>query len=478
MRQIILFILLLLSFEISAQGWRSHDNKDLPMQIRLMSRDYSVRIKPQGKPWQEVKVYGALVSNYDRHSANHQDFVGVERTAMSFASFCDDFQGAVKVRITRHGEAFERVEVRPSKYAIEPKRVGRNTIEFEIHDPQEKISVEFDSDRDHNLFIFPDRHDQYKPNPFQEGVIYYGAGLHYAGIINLKSNQTLYLDQGAVVYGQVRAVDAEHVKIAGRGILCGSMADHAEFRRGRLVDFLRCRDVTMSGITLRDSPAWSLCMTDCQMVHINNVKEICWMINSDGVDVCNSREVVIENCFMRNYDDNVSIKAVPWGKDDTANVTVQGCTMWADCAHNFLVGPEAPEHTISRTRFLGSVILESREKADPWRGAMAVMISDEGYYEDVLIDGVEVEGIRGGMIMSFDFAKYTSRGRSAKDIVVRNVTYKGAEPPRSVIRGLDQNRQVENVTLSNLIFNGEKICEENLSRHFEVKFVKALKIDN
>lgn len=477
MRSIFLFVLLLTSLNLSAQGWQSQDSPTDPMQIRLINRDYNVRIKPQGQPWRELKVYGALVSNYDRHTENHQDFVGVKRSAMGFTMFCDDFHESVKVCVTRHGEPFESVEIRPSKYGIEWRRVGRNTIEFELTHPREKISVEFDGDRDHNLFIFPDWHDFNRPYPPQDDLIYYGKGVYYAGVINLKSNQTLYLDQGAVVYGQVRAVDASHVKVMGRGVLCGSMANHAEFYRGRLVDFLRCKDVTLEGITLRDSPAWSLCMTDCEMVHIKNVKEICWMINSDGVDVCNSHEVVVEDCFMRNYDDNVSIKAVKWGIGDSENVTVQGCTFWADCAHNFLVGPEAPGHTISRSRFLGSTILESREKADLWRGAMAVMISDEGKYEDVLIDSIDVEGIRGGMIMSFDYAKYTSRGRAAKNIVVRNVTYRGPEPPRSVIRGWQEEYQIENVSLSNLRFNGELITEENLDRHFEVKLVKGLSIN-
>ena len=477
MRYLFLLVLLFGSLNLSAQVWQSQDSSDDPMQIRLMNRDYSVMIKPQGQSWREVKVYGALVSNYDRHAENHRDFVGVKRTAMGFTAFCDDFSGAVKVRVTHHGVPFESVEIRPSKYGIEWHRVGRNTIEFELSHPREKISVEFDGDRDHNLFIFPDWHDVNRPQSTSEDVIYYGEGVHYAGVITLGSNQTLYLDQGAVVYGQVRAVDAQHVKVMGRGILCGSMANHAEFYRGRLVDFIRCKDVTVSGITLRDSPAWSLCVTDCEMVHIDNVKEICWMINSDGVDVCNSREVVIKDCFMRNYDDNVSIKAVPWGEGDSDNVTVQGSTLWADCAHNFLVGPEAPNHKISRSRFFGSTILESREKADPWRGAMAVMISDEGEYEDVLIDSIEEEGIRGGMILSLDYAKYTSRGRSAKDIVVRNITYRGQEAPRSVIRGWREDRQIENVSLHNLCFNGVLITEENIDKYFDVKFVKGLTIN-
>ena len=45
-----------------------------------------------------------------------------------------------------------------------------------------------------------------------------------AGLIELKSGQTLYVDEGAVVYGMIYAQDARDIKIMGRGIL--SMAPY------------------------------------------------------------------------------------------------------------------------------------------------------------------------------------------------------------------------------------------------------------
>ena len=53
-------------------------------------------------------------------------------------------------------------------------------------------------------------------------VIYYGRGVHDAGLIALKSNQTLFIDEGAVVYGRVTARDARHARIIGHGILDGN----------------------------------------------------------------------------------------------------------------------------------------------------------------------------------------------------------------------------------------------------------------
>ena len=44
-------------------------------------------------------------------------------------------------------------------------------------------------------------------------------------------------------------------------------------------------------------------------MHIDNIKEIGWIMNSDGMDFICCRDVLVENTFQRNYDDNVTIKA-------------------------------------------------------------------------------------------------------------------------------------------------------------------------
>lgn len=51
--------------------------------------------------------------------------------------------------------------------------------------------------------MFPDLPDVDKPAQDVPDVLYYGAGQHDAGRIVMKSNQTLYLDEGAFVYGYV-----------------------------------------------------------------------------------------------------------------------------------------------------------------------------------------------------------------------------------------------------------------------------------
>ncbi|UKI18634.1 MAG: glycosyl hydrolase family 28 protein [Bacteroidales bacterium] len=137
-----------------------------------------------------------------------------------------------------------------------------------------------------------------------------------------------------------------------------------------MVDLVGCRNVTISGIMLRDSPSWTLCIQGSESVRIENVKQICWMRNSDGVDLCNSRGVVMEGCFMRNYDDNISLKNEPWNVGDTRDITIRECVLWADCAHNFLVGPESdPRFRTDDVEFADCILLEGRETLYPYKGS-------------------------------------------------------------------------------------------------------------
>ena len=74
------------------------------------------------------------------------------------------------------------------------------------------------------------------------------------------------------------------------------------------MNFVHCRNVEISGVTLIDSPAWTIRLKNSQDLLVDNVKQISWILNSDGLDICNCRHVRVRNCFFRNYDDCITVK--------------------------------------------------------------------------------------------------------------------------------------------------------------------------
>lgn len=96
-------------------------------------------------------------------------------------------------------------------------KIENGIIKIQLNKPQYFTVEPFG--RKNALHIFADPIADYQ----NEGeIIYFGEGVHDTGIIELESNQTLFIDEGAVVYGGVRACDAGNIKIIGRGILYNS----------------------------------------------------------------------------------------------------------------------------------------------------------------------------------------------------------------------------------------------------------------
>lgn len=147
-----------------------------------------------------------------------------------------------------------------------------------------------------------------------------------------------------------------------------------------------------------------------------------------------------------------------------------GCTLWADCAHNLLVGPETkPELAMDSVLFENIHILEARETSWPWRGAMAVMGSDEGTFRHVTFRNIWLDHPRGGQMFAVEICPYNTAGRYIEDVRFQHVHFLGDESrlPLSTIKGLDEERRVDGVTLQHVTVNGKAITPENLSRFVE-----------
>ena len=172
----------------------------------------------RGGTWEEIFVYNARVSDY---AGNPE--AGYTQYTMGFALFTDSFRQSLKVRVTRRAGTFSKVEIRPLSYGIVPDVQTPNSVEFELDDPAQKVSVEFDDNRMENLFILPDLPDTAIPTG--ANVTYFGPGIHNMGRkeILYKDNQTIYLDEGALVYGSIYAKRCRNLTIRGRGILCSCL---------------------------------------------------------------------------------------------------------------------------------------------------------------------------------------------------------------------------------------------------------------
>ena len=291
--------------------------------------------------------------------------------------------GPVRVRVTP-GRDFKDAAVRPLSKKIAVVRDGRS-VTFTIGEPG-GYSVEFDGRR-RNLHLLVDPPEDRSAAPEGPRVRRFGPGLHEAGVITLKTGDTLYLDEGAWVRGRVEAKDAKHVRILGRGVIDmgGVQAETApvdEEERRRLVrevkivenakrfnlmNFSFCDDLRIEGVTLLDSMTWNIVLFGCRGVVIDNVKTLGnWRYNADGYDLMNSRDVTIRNCFLRTFDDAIVLKGFSGAFvrdnggyahggetfDTVENVLVTNCVTWCDWGRNLEIGLETCAREFRNIRFV------------------------------------------------------------------------------------------------------------------------------
>ena len=238
------------------------------------------------------------------------------------AAFCYfDTKGPTEVEVTVLGPAsrlpLKSLTVRPLRHRIKPTIDG-NKARLTIPGPC-KLSIEPNGNAWAALHVFAGVPEKERITPETPGITrYFGPGVHVLGHTNLESNTSVYIAGGAVVYGQVQAVGVENIRIFGKGILDASKAPrkHGKIKKnkfGRYTTLIKahfCRNISVEGIHLIDSPAWTIQAADCDNVTVRDVRLITWRENGDGIDLCSVRNGLVEDCFARTWDDTLLVKGL------------------------------------------------------------------------------------------------------------------------------------------------------------------------
>ena len=194
------------------------------------------------------------------------------------------------------------------------------------------------------------------------GALRVPAGVYRTGPIRLTSNMKLTVEAGAEIRffddedafepielefeGKaslchtpcVYAEDAEFVTLSGEGTIngCGlkwwqrKWQNMLKYNRPYLVCFNRCKHVTVSGLTLTNSPVWTVHPLRCEHVTLRDLTIINpWdSPNTDGIDPDASKDVTINNCYIDVGDDCIAIKS---GTENTPSLMPCERIIISDC---------------------------------------------------------------------------------------------------------------------------------------------------
>jgi polygalacturonase len=198
------------------------------------------------------------------------------------------------------------------------------------------------------------------------GTVLVPAGKYVTGSIFLRDNITLFLDAGAILLGSenpadypiqmarwegvtrethaslVAGKDLHQIALTGRGTIDGRGAiwwqkhrtKTLDAPRPRLISFANSNNVLIEGVTLINSPAWTINPVHCENVTVDKVTIVNPpdSPNTDGINPDSCRNVHISNCHVDVGDDCVTIKSgveaeKPELRAPCENITVTNCTM-------------------------------------------------------------------------------------------------------------------------------------------------------
>ncbi len=297
--------------------------------VEPLSRDFSVRINGE-----DVPVYTCRISKYPFNTV----WPGHQRTPdqtveASFVNIVSD--EAIQLEVTP-AFAYERVYVKPYSKEVDFTE-EEGTIAFTLQKNGQYV-LQCDSHH-HTLYIFNSK--PIAPPAEQAVTHYFGPGVHFAGKITLHSNESVYVDRDALVYGCLFADHAENIRIFGNGVLDDSTEERVaipcydDYANGNL-KFYDCRGISIEGVGVKNSAIWCLNLFHCVDVQVTDLKVFGqWRYNTDGVDIVNSQNVRIEDSFIHSFDDTVTIKGIArYADTDCRNIHVHNCVLvcdWGKC---------------------------------------------------------------------------------------------------------------------------------------------------
>jgi polygalacturonase len=390
----------------------------------------------------ELEINGQKVFVYNTRSAAYAYF---------------SFEGKLDITV-KPGAFIYSYDIRPASRKIAAS-IYRNEIHFSISEPMQ-ISVEVNKNVKRPLFIFANALEKNPPSKTAKDVLFFEAGkIHNAGKVQLKSNQTVYIEGGAIVRGSFNLENVHNAKITGRGIIDNSRYIKAE---ARPVAITHCDDVLIEGVIIAESRHWSAGSYGSTNIRYHNMKVVSDNDWDDGIDIVASSHIQIENCFIRSKDDCIAIKSGVdyFGKADHINVNdvvVNNCVFWNGVWGNALeIGFETSTDTIQNIRFMNSDIIHTEGP----EGTFTIHNGDHATVKNVLYENINVEDVQGYLIdFKILFSQYSTDKERGKisDVYFKNINVEGERFPSSLLLGFDKDYRINNITLDNLFIHGKHI---------------------
>ncbi len=425
----------------------------------------------------------AYVYKFSRKSVCHWHF-GTS-PSVSFVTF--GTSAPVDVRVTKLGGSITSIDSSPHSKPS-PGSLSNGQAVGTVQ-PNDKFWLTINGDDANPLFVFA---DDLKPT-IPAGATYFGPGIrdiapsasnHYKA----STGETIYLDGGAWVRGNIDIRGTHNVRIMGPGVLSGDLwtgeninpLPFDQFTNYAMItgDFRGFDGATVRGITIVDSPGYNFFGG---VAVADGVKIFSpWFYSTDGFQGTNN----VDHSFCFNGDNALMPM---WAGVQGDDITITSCFVGTTNNSVFAGGYWGFESTKGYTAFVDDVDIKTYNN-DDWVSGKAPLLaaafqtfvdnSDPAKgYSDQTYQNIRVEGNLSVPLLILKNLVYPFGGSNAVNpplgnsynFVFRNISLEGTQKYRSVVAGWDMNNAFHDVLLDNSTFGGVLVTEANLGTYFDVK---------
>ena len=218
------------------------------------------------------------------------------------------------------------------------------------------------------------------------------------------------------------------------------------YLRPTLIEFYECENILIEGVTIKDSPFWTVHPVFSKNIVIRDLIVDGTTLNDDGVDPDSCEDVLIENCTIRTHDDAISIKAGrdqdAWNRPGSKNILVRNNRLESG-VNAFCIGSEM-SGGVSDVFVINNQVSGGKHAVN-----FKCNLDRGGAVERIIIDSLEVESTSGAMVifkMNYKGWRGNEYPTTFRDFTLTNISCDSVSGPAFEIVGVEQ-KPIENVTL-------------------------------
>ena len=366
------------------------------------------------------------------------------------------------------------------------------------------------------------------------GEMYFSAGRYMTGSLYVKSNITIYLESGATLAasgnydlypvitedeikgftrgthrGILYSVGERNITIKGEGTIdgCGEnwwKGGKTDTQRPRTIQFINCSRIKVEGISIINSPCWTVNPICCDDVVISgiSIKNPYKSPNTDGINPESCRNVRISDCCVDVGDDCITIKSgletdILQKQFPCENITITNCTLIHGHG-GVVIGSEMSGGV--RNIVISNCVFQNTDRGI----RIKTRRKRGGCVENVTVNNLIMDGVMAGITMngyyhcgaeadnmelfSLDALPITDNTPIMRDMLFGNIIMKNVRAAGIYLLGLPE-MPIENIRMTNLDIAVEGCAEGGhavAAYHIEKSFgdgivldkVKNISIDN